>query len=144
MRQPTSASFSMLRAIDLDSTKNRTANGNCAAKRKRAAICEPHRGVTPKIKRSTSSRVSARGNPLEPNGRLTTANSLPRMRASVSRTTSDSSMTKIRFIHLSPKIRGRADRLANRDVNEKRRPLSHGTLDGNETAMFLHDLMRHR
>ena len=53
-------------------------------------------------------------------------------------------MTKIRFIHLSAQIGRRTNRLADGNMDEKRRTLSHGTLDGDKTAVFLHDLVGHR
>ena len=50
-------------------------------------------------------------------------------------------MTKIRFIQLSAAIRGGAHRLCNRHVNEKSGSFSNCAFNGDETAVFLNDLM---
>src|SRR6266545_4599538 len=96
------------------------------------------------ISRSNSSCISESARPFVPSGRLETTNSRPRMRARVSRTTSDSSMTKIRFIRVSAAVRQRACRLADGRMDKERCPLSDLTFHRDEAAMFLHDLMGHR
>src|SRR5512144_2855575 len=134
----------MARAVDFESTKKSTANGNCAAKRVRLAASRPYRGEIPSINGSTWDCASLKENPWVPSARFETANSRPRISASVSRTTSDSSMTKIRFIQLSAAIRGGAHRFSNRHVNKKSGSLSNRTFNGNETVVFLHDLVGYR
>src|SRR4029079_7238603 len=134
----------MARAVDFESTKKNTAKGDCAAKRVRLTASRPYRGEIPSINRSTWACVSLKENPWVPSARFETANSRPRISASVSRTTSDSSMTKISFIQLSAAIRGGTHRLCNRHVNEKSGSFSNCTFNGDETAVLLNDLMGHR
>src|SRR5581483_1489360 len=144
-RQSKRASCGISRAVVFESTRNRTAKGSWDAKRTRLAASRPCCGETPRISRSTGSWASANENACAPSVRFETANSRPRISARVSLTTSDSSMIKIRFIHLSAAVGcGRTHRLAHRNVDEKRRALADRAFHGDKAAVLLHDLMRHR
>src|SRR5262245_33095311 len=133
----------MARAADLESTSNRRAKGNRAATLTMRATSDPCFGETPRIIRSHSSWMSGPCTLLFPSARLETTNSRPRMSANVSRTTSDSSMTKIRFIRVGVAIDYRPCGLADRHVDKKSGSFSDLAFDGDEPAVFLNDLMRH-
>ena len=118
-RQPTLSRSSIAFATDFESTRKRTAKGARAANRNSADDSTPIVGVSPMINRSTSVSESEKENAPLLCGRFTTTNSRPKMRASVSRMTSDSSMTKIRFIGVSAPVVCLANRLTDRQIYEK-------------------------
>src|SRR4030095_4617563 len=143
-KQPTLSRSSIALAADFESTRKRTEKGALSANLNRLEGSFPIAGVTPRIKRSTSRSVSANEKTPFPKGLFATTNSRPKIRARVSRTTSDSSMTKIRFACMSAPVAYLTNRLTSWQIYTKCCSNAGFTLNRDVSSMFLDNLMRNR